>query len=196
VLPGLDVLPRLPSIDWLWAVQNPAIAAAVAALLLALGFAGGLWASRRISSFRERVSQGFTILRQPRLYLRAVVAWQALDWALRLATIYFFLVAFGLEAGVREAVLVQVTQSMSTLFPLTPAGLGTEQALLVYVFAGEQPAVALVSFSVGMKLIVVAANVALACAAILLMLRTLRWRRAIGSEPAAASAVHGTGTDA
>jgi uncharacterized membrane protein YbhN (UPF0104 family) len=193
VLPGLDVLPRLPSIDWLWLFQSPRLGAAVAIALLVAGFAVGLWASRRIEAFWQRVRQGFAILRQPRRYVRGVVAWQALDWALRLATIYFFLVAFGLEEGVREAFLVQVTQSLSTILPLTPAGLGTEQALLVYVFAGEQPAGALLSFSVGMKLILVAANVALGFAAIVLMLRTVRWRRAVAADDPEARAAAAPG---
>jgi hypothetical protein len=60
--------------------------------------------------------------------------------------------------------------------------------VLVDVFAGEQPAGALLSFSVGMKLILVAANVALGFAAILLMLRTVRWRRAVAADDPAAAA--------
>ena len=184
VLPGLEVLPRLPSVDLLWLFQKPRLAAVVAGVLLVLGFGLGLWAAQHVESFRQRVGQGFAVLRQPRVYVRGVLAWQALDWALRLATVYFFLVAFGLDAGLYEALLVQVTQSLSTIVPLTPAGLGTEQALLVYVFAGEQPAGALLSFSVGMKLILVVANVLLGFAAVLLMLRTVRWRRALrAAEP-------------
>jgi hypothetical protein len=74
---------------------------------------------------------------------------------------------------------VQVTNSLSTALPLTPAGIGTEQALLVYVFAGRAPATAVLSLSVGMKFIVVAANAVVGFGAAALMLRTLRWRRAV-----------------
>jgi uncharacterized membrane protein YbhN (UPF0104 family) len=75
-----------------------------------------------------------------------------------------------------------VTQSLSTILPLTPGGLGTEQALLVYVFRGDAPTAAVLSFSVGMRIVFITVNVLLGFAAIALMLRTLRWRRAVEAE--------------
>lgn len=186
VLPGLDVLPRLPAIDWLWLFRYPRLAAAVGVGALLVGFVVGFWASRRIAEFRSRVAQGFAILRSPKRYLREVVAWQALDWALRLLTIWFFLDAFGVTQTVENAFLVQVSQSLSTILPLTPAGIGTEQALLVYVLAGEASRSALLSFSVGMKIALIAANVALGAAALAVMLRTLRWRRVVEGDSARA----------
>jgi uncharacterized membrane protein YbhN (UPF0104 family) len=186
VLPSLDVVPRLPEIDWLYLFQHPTAAAIVGGVALVLGFALGVWAARRAEAFWRRVSEGFAILRQPRRYLRQVVAWQALDWALRLASLFFFLQAFGLPTTAYNALLVQVTQSLSTLVPLTPGGIGTEQALLVYVFSGEAAAASVLSFSVGVKLVLLAVNVVLGSAAILLMLRTLRWRRVVERERMAA----------
>jgi uncharacterized protein (TIRG00374 family) len=186
VLPGLDVIPRLPEIDWLYLFQNSTAAAIFASVALVAGFVLGLWASRRIEAFRRRVAQGFAILRQPRRYVRGVVAWQMLDWAFRFASLFFFLRAFGLPATAYNTALVQVTQSLSTIVPLTPGGIGTEQALLVYVFSGEASAAAVVSFSVGLKLVLVAVNVALGFTAIVLMLRTLRWREAVEREEVAA----------
>ena len=182
VLPGLDVLPSLPAVDWLWLFQRPRLAAAVAAGALFLGVVFGIWAARHIEAFRRRVAQGFAVLSPPTRYLRVVVPWQLLDWGFRLATVYFFLVAFGLHASFYDALRVQVTQSLSTVLPLTPGGIGTEQALLVYVFSGEQGARALLSFSVGMKLVLIAANVALGFGAIAVMLRTLRWRRVVAAD--------------
>lgn len=182
VLPGLEVLPSLPQVDWLWLFGHPRLAAVVAAVALVLGFAGGLWAARRVESFKRRVAQGFAVLRPPRRYLRVVVPWQALDWAFRLGTVYFFLRAFGLHADLENALRVQVTQSLSTILPLTPGGIGTEQALLVYVFRGDAPTATLLSFSVGMKAVLTVANVLLGFAAILVMLRTLRWRRAVEAQ--------------
>jgi uncharacterized membrane protein YbhN (UPF0104 family) len=79
-----------------------------------------------------------------------------------------------------------VTQSLSTIVPLTPAGIGTEQALVVYVLAGEASSSALLSFSVGMKIALIAANVALGAAALALMHRTLRWRSVVERETARA----------
>jgi uncharacterized membrane protein YbhN (UPF0104 family) len=182
VLPGRDVLPNLPEIDWLYLFQHPRVAAVVGVVALVAALAVSVGARRRVEAFRDRVAQGFAVLRPPRRYLREVVPWQALDWAFRIATIYFFLRAFGLEAGVENAFRVQVTQSLSTILPLTPGGVGTEQALLVYVFHGDAPAAAVLSFSIGMRVVFVAANVLLGFAAIALTLRTLRWRRAVDGE--------------
>jgi uncharacterized membrane protein YbhN (UPF0104 family) len=179
VLPGLDVLPTLPAIDWLWLFRDLRLAAVVGAVLLVVGVGLGIFAARRIQRFWRRVALGFAILRPPRRYLREVVPWQALSWVLRLAAVLFFLRAFGIDATAANTMLVQVTESLSTVLPLTPAGIGTEQALLVYVLRDTAPASAVLSFSVGMKLVLIAVNVAAAALAIGLALRTLQWRRAV-----------------
>lgn len=187
VLPGLDVLPRLPEIDWLWLFQHPTVAAAASVIALAVGFGVGLWAARGVESVRERFAQGFAILDPPGRYVRQVVPWQTLDWACRVTTLYFFLLAFHIPANLHNALLVQVTNSLSTILPLTPAGIGTEQALLVYVFSGTASATAVLSFSVGMKFAVIAANVLLGFAAVALMMKTLRWQRVVGEDDVAAA---------
>jgi uncharacterized membrane protein YbhN (UPF0104 family) len=182
VLPGLDTLRRLPAIDWLWVFHHPQLAAGLGLAATVAAVALYLFGQSRWRDFRNRVAQGVVILRRPRRYLRRVAAWQALDWMLRLATIYFVLRGFGLVANLHNALLVQVTQSLSTLMPLTPGGLGTEQALLVYVFRGEAPTGALLSFSVGRLAVLTVVNVVVGFAAIGLMLRTFRWRRRVESE--------------
>jgi uncharacterized membrane protein YbhN (UPF0104 family) len=184
VLPGLDVLSRMPTFEWRWVLEYPLISVGigVAAVLV---FAFLLtWASRHVAAFGARVAQGFAVLGDPPLYLRSVVAWQALDWILRLVTVYWFLRAFGLDATVHNVLIVQFTETVSTALPLTPAGIGTEQALLLYVFSGTAPAIAVVSFSVGMKLTIVAFNVLLGFGAIVLMMRTVRWRRGLAGDRA------------
>ncbi len=179
VLPGLDVVHRLPSVDWLWAFDHPRAALVIAAAALLAGVLAGVWASRRIAAFRRRVAQAFTILHTPMRYLRGVVFWQLLDWVLRLATVFFFLRAFHVPATLNNALRVQVTHSVSTILPLTPAGIGTDQVLLVYVLAGQASKSALLSLSVGMKAIVSATNAVIGFAALFVMLRTLRWRSAL-----------------
>jgi len=67
--------------------------------------------------------------------------------------------------------------------PLTPAGIGTDQALIVYVLAGQASRSALLSLSVGMKAILSALNVTLGALALAVMLRTLHWRRAVEDDP-------------
>jgi uncharacterized membrane protein YbhN (UPF0104 family) len=185
VLPGVDVFPRLPSVDWFWLLRHPRLASFVGGALAVLAAGGLLWASRRIAEFRLRVAQGVRILGTPRDYLLGVVAWQLLEWLLRLASLFFFLRAFGLDAGPTNALLVQIAQSLSTALPFTPSGIGTEQALLLYIFRGDAPTSAVLSFSVGMKVVVIAVNVAIGFAAIVVTLRTLRWQEAVARDEAA-----------
>jgi uncharacterized membrane protein YbhN (UPF0104 family) len=191
VIPGLGALARLPGLDASWILANPlataALGAALAlgALLLLRRF------SDRIAAFRCRVAQGFAILGDGRRYLRSVAAWQAADWALRVLAIFCFLHAYGVAIGLgpaadlESALLVQVAQSLSTLVPVTPAGLGTEQALAAYVLAGKATTSALVGFSTGMRLVLVGMNVAAAVGVLLLTLGTVRWRRQMEHEEAA-----------
>jgi uncharacterized membrane protein YbhN (UPF0104 family) len=182
VLPGLDVVPHLRSIDWSWAGRHPQLALALGAAAAVCAVVAALWLRRRVRSFARQLRDGGAILRRPGLYLRRVVVWQLADWALRLATIYWLLRAFGLPATIHNSLLVQVTQSLSTVLPLTPGGIGTEQGLVVYVFAGKAAASAVLSFSVGMKLVLMTVNLALGLTAIAVMLRTLRWRKAIATR--------------
>jgi uncharacterized membrane protein YbhN (UPF0104 family) len=181
VFPGLDVLPRLPSIDWLWAFHHPRGAAIIVALALTAGIAAVAWAARHIEAFGRRVAQGVTILRTPREYARRVLAWQLVEWSLRLATLFFFLHAFDMPATARNTLLTQATQSVSTVLPLTPAGIGTEQALLVYIFLGSAPSSVVLSFSVGMKVVLIAVNLVVGITALALMARTLRLRGTLRS---------------
>lgn len=182
VLPGIDQLRRLPPIDWLWLFHHPRLAAAIGVAATVGLVALFVFGRPRWRDFRARVAQGVVILSRPRRYLLRVVVWQALAWLLRLVTIYFVLRGFGLAANLHNALLVQVTESLSTLLPLTPGGLGTEQALLLYVFRGTAPAVDVLSFSFGMRAVLTVVNVVVGFAAIGLMLRTFRWRRRVESE--------------
>ena len=182
-LPGVDALSRLPSIDWLWVFHEPMVGVVLAGTALAVGFVLGIWAGRAGRSLWARLAQGVAILRTPRDYVRRVVLWQAVDWTLRLATVGLFLAAFGLPVTAENVGLVQVSQSLSTLLPLTPAGIGTEQGLLVYVLQGEGSTGAILSFSVGMRMAVAAVNVAVAAAVLLVVLRTVRWQRVLANAP-------------
>ena len=185
ILPGVNVLHNLPSIDWFWLFEHPKLAIGVIAGLLVASFVAGVWAARRIEEFRRRVAQGFSILQTPARYLRRVAAFEVLDWAFRMATICFFLHAFHVPATLGNVLRVQMTQSLATVVPLTPAGVGTEQALIVYVLRGQATKTALLSLSVGMKSFIVAFNVTIGVLALFVMLRTLHWRRLVEGEAAA-----------
>ena len=187
LLPGLHVLPHLPSFDYGWAFRHPKTGLILFVLLLMFGGLLAVWVLERVEDFRERVAQGFSAFRDRDYYLTRVVPWQVGDWLLRLTTVFFFLRAFGIPATVHNVLLVQVSQSLATIFPFSPAGIGTEQALLLYIFGKAHAASrsALVSFSVGMRVTLILVNAALGFTAILLMLRTLRFRAAVDADRAA-----------
>jgi uncharacterized membrane protein YbhN (UPF0104 family) len=187
-LPGLDVLSRLPSIDWAWPLDHPRSAALIGGVVvLALAFLA-IRGARQVGQFRQRVADGFAILRRPwRRYVLGVVTWQGASWLLRFGSIYFFLEAFHVQPTLEEVLLVQTVLSLSTIVPFTPGGAGTQQALLVYVLRRDHGLV--LSFSVGMNIAIVAVNVALGFAVMAVMLRTLRWRRLLARDQAAEAPV-------
>ena len=191
VLPGINVLksPSLPSLDYGWAFRHPTAGLILVGLLLLFGTALVAWIAERVEEFKAKVAQGFAAFRDRSYYLRRVVAWQALDWSLRLTAVFFFLRAFGLPATFHNALLVQVSQSLATILPVSPAGIGTEQALLVYIFRHVTSKSTALSFSVGMRVTLIIVNAIVGFGAILLMTGTLRIRRAAeadraGGEPA------------
>jgi uncharacterized membrane protein YbhN (UPF0104 family) len=198
VLPGLDVLrsPSLPALDYGWAFRHPTAGLILVGLLLLFGTALVAWVAERVEEFKAKVAQGFAAVRDRSYYLRRVALWQVVDWSLRLATVFFFLRAFGIPATLRNALLVQVSQSLATIFPVSPAGIGTEQALLLYIFRNVTSRSMALSFSVGMRVTLIVVNAVVGFTAILLMTGTLRVRRAAeadraGGKPARANVSDG-----
>jgi uncharacterized membrane protein YbhN (UPF0104 family) len=185
---GRPAQPRrapVPAERFAWFLRHETVAE-VTLLVLVFGvIALGVWIRANVAEFGQRVRQAFTVVRAPARWLRTVVTWQLAEWALRLATIWFMLGAFRIEQSARNVLLVQAAESLATVVPISPGGIGTQQALLVYTLRGSASRSALVAFSVGMKLTLTCVNVIVGFTAILLTLRTLRFRRA--SDPAAAA---------
>jgi uncharacterized protein (TIRG00374 family) len=183
LLPGLDVLSRLESFDFAWLLSRPLLFdIAIATVIVVIGLVA-VWIAGHVADFRERFAQAFRVLSPPTRYLTRVVPWQVADWSLRLLTIWFMLAAFGIPQTLENTGLVQVSTSVSTLFPITPAGVGTEQAFLLYVLKGVAAASVLLAFSVGAKLTITVTNVVAGFTAIALTLRTVRFRKALGPQP-------------
>jgi uncharacterized membrane protein YbhN (UPF0104 family) len=185
VLPGVHVLPHLPSLDYGWALRHPRAGLVLFVLLLLFGGALLLWIAERVEDFGRRVAQGFAAFRDRGYYVTHVIPWQLMDWTLRLTAVFFFLRAFSIPATVHNALLVQVSQSLATVFPFSPAGIGTEQALLLYIFRSVTTRSAALSFSVGMRVTLIVVNATIGFAAIMLMLRTLRFREIVDADRAA-----------
>ncbi len=191
VLPGVDVIksPRLPALDYGWAFRHPTVGLILFGLLLLFGTALVAWVAEHVDRFIAKVAQGFAAFRDRSYYIRRVVVWQLADWTLRLVAVFFFLRAFGIPATVHNVLLVQVSQSLATILPISPGGIGTEQALLVYAFRHVTSKSTALSFSVGMRVTLLVVNALVGFGAILLMTGTLRVRQAAeadraGAEPA------------
>ncbi|MCZ7587867.1 MAG: flippase-like domain-containing protein [Gaiella sp.] len=184
VLPSLDVLSSLPSFEYGWAVEDGVVRPPAVILFVAVVVVGAWLLHHFWNRLREKVAQAFAVLDPPTRYLRTVALWQLGDWALRFATIWFFLAAFGIPQSLEHAALVQASMSLATLVPATPGGIGTEQALLVYAFRDVGVArTTLLAFSVGMKLTITVVNVVVGFLAIFLTLGTVRFRRVVAEAP-------------
>lgn len=181
---GSGLLPDAlgPSFDFGWAFDNPGTFLKVVGLVLVIALVVLLWFAEQIGDFRRRVAQGFSILRDKGAYLRRVALWQAADWACRFTATLFFLSAFGLPVTLRNALLVQVSMGLASLLPISPSGIGTEQAFLVYLLRGQVSNAALIAFSVGMRITLILTNLALGFATLLLTLRTANWREHVAQS--------------
>jgi uncharacterized protein (TIRG00374 family) len=188
-LPGIDVLATLESFDFAWLFARPlGFDLLVAAIVIGAALFA-FWIRDHVANFWARVGQAFRVMHPPTRYLSRVAVWQAAEWGLRLVTIWFLLDAFDIPQSLGNVTLVQVSQSAATLLPITPAGVGTEQAFLLYALSGVAPAAVLLAFSVGAKLTVTLTNVVVGFAAIALTLRTVRYKRALQTPaPTAESA--------
>ncbi len=127
---------------------------------------------------RARIARGFAVLSEPRRLVLGVIVPQGLSWLLRIASIYYFLEAFRVQATIHNALLALVVDSLATLFPATPGGAGTKQGLIVFLFHGQAVSASLLlAFSVGMNIAVVVFNLLLGGTAMYRMARTFSWKR-------------------
>ena len=176
-LPTREVYSRLPSVEWRFFLSHRDETAAGLAILAAILLIGLFVFLEHGGVYRERIRRGFAILWEPKRFARGVLLPQLASWVLRIASMYYFLLAFGVVGSVHNAFLAQVVDSLSTIFPATPGGAGTKQGLIVFVFNGEAVSTSLLlAFSVGMNIAIVVCNLLLAAVALFLMARTLRWK--------------------
>jgi uncharacterized membrane protein YbhN (UPF0104 family) len=178
VLPTHQVYSRIPTVDWKFLFRYDTATVIALSILATAAVIGAALFAEHGGEFRARVGLGFAIFRDPPALLRGVLLPQALSWVIRMASVYFFLRAFGVDASLHNALLVLVVESLATLFPATPGGAGTKQGLIVFAFRGQAvPNSLLLAFSVGMNIAMVVFNVLLAILAIALMTRSLSWRK-------------------
>ncbi len=184
------LLPRAPRFPHLPAFEITFWAAHPEALMLMLTLIGiGAFAlvailSRRVESFWQRVKQGLAIFREPTRYAREVAGWQLVGWLCRFASFWLFLEAFHIGGSVQNVLLVLSVQSISGALPFTPGGAGAQQALLVATLGGASHA-AVLSYSVGQQLAVIAWGLLIAFGALLYISRVTGWRALIREGEAA-----------
>ena len=106
--------------------------------------------------------------------MRVVALPQLVDWALRVATAYALLAAFGLPTAVRFALLVVVIDSVSTALPFTPGGVGAQQGLLVFALGGAATSGQVLAFSIGGQAVILALNITLGMVAAFLLFGHIR----------------------
>jgi glycosyltransferase 2 family protein len=177
-LPAHSVYSRLPSVDWRLFVRHEQVTGIVLVILVFAGLAAFVWARFRWSEFKEHVGRGFAILHDRSRLVWHVLLPQAISWGFRIASIFFFLEAFGVAGTLHNALLAQVVDSLATLFPATPGGAGTKQGLTEFLFRGRGvSATLLLAFSVGMNIAIVATNLACGLIAIGLMAKTFSFKR-------------------
>jgi uncharacterized membrane protein YbhN (UPF0104 family) len=182
VLPGHTLLPHLPAFDFSWFFGHPRETIIVVATIALVLTALALWAWVTILDFRQRVRQGVNGLFDWRCYLYRILPWQMADWMLRVVIIYFALLAFHMPATLHNSLLAQGTSNLSALLPISPSGIGTEQAFLVTVLHGVAPGTLIVAYSVGTKLVTSLVNIVLGFGAILFFFHTFRFHRYVTEE--------------
>jgi uncharacterized protein (TIRG00374 family) len=178
VLPTHQLYSRIPTVDWKFFLRHEHFTAILLVVLLVGGLIAFFWVRLKVDQFRVHVRQGFAILENRQRFLRRVILPQAISWVLRIASLFFFLKAFGVTANIHNALLAQVVDSLATLFPATPGGAGTKQGLTEFLFRGRGVShTLLLAFSVGMNIAIVVVNLLMGLIAIGLMARTLSFKQ-------------------
>lgn len=162
-----------------------ALACSVAAGVCALAFRNRL----RLRSLLSDARRGLAIFGQPSACLSGVASWQALGYALRVASTYWFLVAFHVPASLHTALLVIGVQLIAGAVPVTPGGAGSQQAILV-VALSQTAAATVLSFGIGTQVTTMLADLVFGGTGLLLMSGSLRWRRVARASRAWSAAEH------
>jgi uncharacterized membrane protein YbhN (UPF0104 family) len=156
--------------------RHPLIVALVGSgVALAAGWLG-FRVRARVRSFLVDARRGLAVFAQPMRYVRRVASWQALGWALRVASVYWFLVAFHVPATLAAALLVVAVQLVVATVPVTPGGAGPQQAILVLALSASAAATVL-GFGIGMQAATVMSDLVLGGASLIFLTGSLNWRR-------------------
>ncbi len=175
LLPRLPQIPELPAFEISFWVAHPEFLLLTLTVLGIAAIAVFVFCARRVEGFWARLRQGVAILREPRRYVREVVAWQAAGWLFRFASFWLFLDAFRIGGSAETVLLVMSVQAIAGALPFTPGGVGSQQALLVATLSGPTRG-AVLAYSVGQQAAVTVWSVLVAAVAMIFVFRTRDWR--------------------
>jgi len=171
------VYSRLPSVDWGFFARYHRETVIGLSLLTAAAIVGVIVYLEKGGESRARIMRGFAIFRDPGRLLRGLVVPQAISWGLRVASLFYFLQAFGVHASIHNALLT----SSSTRSRRSSGDTGRsrhEAGLIVFLFKNEPISDSLLlAFSVGVNIAVVLFNLLLGAVALFLMARTFSWKK-------------------
>jgi uncharacterized membrane protein YbhN (UPF0104 family) len=168
------------------ATNGPLLAGTAAALLVAA--AAAVRFRPHLGRIAADMAKGFAILRAPRALAHPVLSWKLVAWSLRLATVYWFLVAFHVEATPWTVLLVVAAQMTASLIPLLPGNAGAQQAALVVGLSGTASAATVVGFGVGMQAATGISDLMLGTFAVALVASRAEIRAALARRPRLAGA--------
>jgi uncharacterized membrane protein YbhN (UPF0104 family) len=134
------------------------------------------------------MAKGFAIVRTPRSLVHPVLTWKLVAWSLRLATVYWFLVAFHIGATPWTVLVVVAAQMTAALVPVLPGNAGAQQAALVVGLSGSASAATVLGFGVGMQAATGLADLLLGTLAVALVASRAEIRAALGRRPRLARA--------
>ncbi len=157
-----------PGAQLLGFAARPVVLAGAAVAAVALGALAHRQRAR-LRSVGAAMAQGAAVLRAPAALLGGVVSWKVAAWLLRFAAVYFFLVAFHLNAGLWTVLVVVAAQNLAALLPFAPGNAGTQQAALAVALAGLAAPAAVLGFGIGMQVTTTVVDVAAGVAAVALL---------------------------
>jgi uncharacterized protein (TIRG00374 family) len=171
VFPKPPDFSKLRAFDLSFLAAHPRLTLFLLTTLAVLSLVAFAVLSSKVKAFWQRVRQGWAILRDGRRYLRQVAALQLAGWLARFVCFWFLLEAFGIGGSVHHVLLVFAVAAVASIVPLTPGGAGVQQALLVNVFSGSASAAAIAAYSVGQQIAIAVLSFGLGLASIVVIFR-------------------------
>ena len=179
-------------VDWHGIAAHPIGPALVLGLVVAAVVTAIVALRRKFHGLGDELKQGLVIFQRHGAYARTVLGWQAVDFALQLASLYLLLVAFGFRgATVTSIVLIRTAQRVTVSLPGF-LETGSQQAMIVAILVrGGHTAGQAFGFGFGTKATLDAFDIMFALVAARMMIGPLQLRariseklhRAASSEP-------------